>query len=110
MIKRFLIIVSALSVLGGCAQKDTSSNRPELSSVNCENANNISSETAILIGKGMTLFDYDLRRCDVRVDDKGNNWKVEFTPKKDDKHQTGNCPTIWVSKKNGEIVNGAFPK
>lgn len=96
-----------------CFQKDASINNRnalEAISANCENANNISRETAILIAEGMTHFDYDLRDFNVEAEDEGNTWKVKFIYKKEDENRLGGSPTVWVSKKNGEILNGAFPK
>jgi len=68
----------------------------------------ISSETAILIAKGILCLDYDLSDREIKVEtetelwkDKGEMWKITFYRTKD-RDIPGGDPIVWIFKNNGE--------
>ncbi|MBK7708556.1 MAG: hypothetical protein IPJ30_23050 [Acidobacteria bacterium] len=64
----------------------------------------ISKETAVYVARGYLIYDYDFRGCDVEVVDE-SAWKVAFSLKVESPGLIGGCPTVWIDKNDGSIIN-----
>ena len=101
-LREFFIFIW-LSVLLSCSrpQDPQNINSPKL------DGTGISMETAIYIAKGWGIYDFSFRQCEVNVIDENKQWKVMFTKKKEFEKYEGGCPTFWIDKETGEIVEVA---
>lgn len=71
-----------------------------------ENCPKISSETAILIAKGLMFSDYDLKNYEVSTKEDESFFEVTFSRLPDKKNICcGGDPIVVIRKKTGEIVS-----
>ena len=106
---KFLYLLSLSFIFSFLVCCKSSSNEQEFSNKNTqieEKKTKIKSETAINIARGYLIFDYDFHHCDPIVTEQSAVWFVNFQPK--EKYQ--NCPSAWIDKETGEILNMKIPK
>lgn len=101
----FSIIVLQISCFQ-TSDSSSSQNNNKISEEAKQTCPLISSETAILIAKGILCLDYDISDYEPLVEtetelwkDKGEIWKVTFVSKRE---KTFGDPIVWIFKHNGE--------
>jgi len=105
---RLVFVLVTLTLLSSCEQKATVHNTQSPDALPTSRTA-ISSETAILIGRGFLCFDFDLRDRKVFVTEKSDTWQVQFVRTKDLDIEGGD-PVLIIRKDTGEIVSGNVAK
>ena len=100
--KRFVFVITCfcIFILQGCYKECKTDN--DNYSANQINSAKISSETAVMIAKGLLCFDYDLENYDVSVEETSESWEIKFSRKDIKTSKFG--PMAFVSKTNGEVT------
>jgi hypothetical protein len=91
-----IVAIVSLSCEGSTEQRHKSFNE------NAFRESGISEETAKNIALGHLCLDYDLRKFDVTVADRGDSWEVKLTGHERD--NLGYGPIVTIRKSNGELI------